>query len=192
MDLTQLILEWIASAFGAGYLFLVAKKNKWAWLAGGISSFLFIFVFYASNLPAQALLSLAYVLLSVYAFWSWNREVEITLVKWKIRKHLFSMQLIFFIGGGIAWVKLPMIQSFSEKETFLLDLFIALFSLFATILGVLKEKSNWIYWIFINLACILLYLNAALYATSILYAAYFILGIYGLREWNKPIQKSWK
>jgi nicotinamide mononucleotide transporter len=190
MDLTQLLLEWIASAFGAGYLYLVAKKNKWAWLSGGISSFLFIFVFSASKLPAQAILSFVYVLLSVYAFWSWNREVEITLVKWKIQKHLIAIQLIFIVGGGIAWVKLPMIQSYSGKETFLLDLFIALFSLFATILGVLKEKSNWIYWIFINLACILLYLNADLYATAILYGTYFTLGIYGLREWNKTIQKK--
>jgi nicotinamide mononucleotide transporter PnuC len=75
-----------------------------------------------------------------------------------------------------------------EKETYVMDVFIALFSLFATILGVLKEKSNWIYWLFINLACIMLYLNSALYATSILYAAYFLLGIYGLREWyKKPI-----
>jgi nicotinamide mononucleotide transporter len=185
MDFSILLLEWVAAVFGAAYLYLVAKKNKWAWLFGGMSSFLFIFVFYQSKLPAQAILSLAYVILSIYAYWSWNREGEIALVSWKISNHLFAIQIILLIGGTIAWIKLPEMKTFGEKETFLLDLFIALFSLFATILGVLKEKSNWIYWIFINLACILLYANAALYATVLLYSAYFVLGIYGLREWNK-------
>jgi nicotinamide mononucleotide transporter len=188
MTTIDLVLEWTAATTGAGYLFLVAKKNKWAWLSGGISSFIYIFVFYRSNLPAQSFLSVAYVLLSAFAFWSWNREGKVTLISWKLRNHLFSIQLILLIGGFIAWYKLGSFHYFIEKETYVMDVFIALFSLFATILGVLKEKSNWIYWLFINLACIMLYLNSALYATSILYAAYFLLGIYGLREWyKKPI-----
>jgi nicotinamide riboside transporter PnuC len=47
MTTIDLLLEWTAAATGAGYLFLVAKKNKWAWLSGGISSFIYIFVFYS-------------------------------------------------------------------------------------------------------------------------------------------------
>lgn len=168
--------------------FLVAKKNKWAWLSGGISSFIYVFVFYRSNLPAQSFLSVAYILLSVFAFWSWNREDEITLISWKLNRHLIAIPSILFVGIGISWLALGSFHEFTHKETVVWDVFIALFSLFATILGVLKEKSNWIYWLFINLACIVLYLNAALYATSILYSAYFLLGIYGLREWyKKPI-----
>jgi nicotinamide mononucleotide transporter len=185
MESMDLLLEWIAAATGAGYLFLVAKKNKWAWLSGGISSFLYIFVFYQSELFAQAILSLAYVLLSVFAFWSWNREGEITLISWKLRSHLFAIQFLLLSGGLICWSSLGSFQQFMEKETFVWDVFIAIFSLFATILGVLKEKSNWVYWLFINLACIALYLQAHLYATTILYTTYFLLGIYGLREWNK-------
>lgn len=188
MATIDLLLEWTAAISGAGYLFLVAKKNKWAWLSGGISSFLYVFVFYRSNLPAQSLLSLAYILLSVFAFWSWNREEEITLISWKLKRHLIAIPSILLFGIGISWLALGSLHEFTNKETVVWDVFIALFSLFATILGVLKEKSNWIYWLFINLACIVLYLNAALYATSILYAAYFLLGIYGLREWyKKPI-----
>ena len=188
MATIDLLLEWTAATTGAGYLFLVAKKNKWAWLSGGISSFIYILVFYRSNLPAQSFLSVAYVLLSAFAFWSWNQEDEITLISWKLKKHFFAIPSILLIGIGISWLTLGSFQEFANKQTVVWDVFIALFSLFATILGVLKEKSNWIYWLFINLACIVLYLNAALYATSILYAAYFLLGIYGLREWyKKPI-----
>ena len=185
MENGVLILEWTAAACGAGYLLLVAKKNKWAWLSGGISSFMYIFVFYLSDLFAQSFLSLAYVLLSVFAFWSWNREGEITLISWKLKSHLFAIQFLLLTGGLICWSNVGSFQEFIEKETFVWDVFIAIFSLFATILGVLKEKSNWIYWLFINLACIALYLQAHLYATTILYTAYFLLGIYGLHEWNK-------
>jgi nicotinamide mononucleotide transporter len=185
MENSFLILEWTAAASGAGYLFLVAKKNKWAWLSGGISSFIYIFVFYLTDLFAQSILSIAYVLLSVFAFWSWNREGEITLISWKLRSHLFAIRFLLLIGGSICWFHVGSFHDFMDKETFVWDVFIALFSLFATILGVLKEKSNWIYWLFINLACIALYLQAHLYATTILYTTYFLLGIYGLREWNK-------
>ena len=185
MEKINLLLEWTAAATGAIYLFLVAKKNKWAWLSGGISSFIYIFVFFQSNLPAQSFLSITYVLLSVFAFWSWNREGEITLISWNRRNHIFAILMILLSGGLIAWLNLKSNNDFLEKETFVLDVFIALFSLFATILGVLKEKSNWIYWLFINLACIILYFNTHLYATTILYVSYFLLGMYGLREWNK-------
>jgi nicotinamide mononucleotide transporter len=185
MENTELLLEWTAAAAGAVYLFLVAKKNKWAWLSGGISSFLYIFVFYQSNLYAQAILSFAYVLLSIFAFWSWNREGDISLISWKPRTHFFFIQFILLLTCFIFWLNRGTFHDFAEKETVVFDVIIALFSLFATILGVLKEKSNWIYWLFINLACITLYLNSQLYATTVLYVAYFLLGIYGLREWNK-------
>ncbi len=182
---TQFLLEWTASLLGLIYLFLIAKKNKWAWFFGGISSFMYVFVFFKSNLQAQALLSIAYVFMSIYAFWSWNREDKIALITWRRGHHLLAIQFIVFIGGMVIWAKHSEFTTYHNKETFALDLFIALFSVFATALGILKEKSNWIYWIFINLACVTLYLNANLYATSVLYTAYFILGIYGLREWNK-------
>jgi len=180
-----LILEWSAAVLGAVYLVLIAKKNKWAWVIGGISSFLYIFVFIQSTLPAQAILSVAYVFLSMYAFWSWNRESEIHLVSWQVKRHLIAILSLCLLGGIITWTRLDDLKSFAEKESFVLDVFLAIFSLFATVLGVLKEKSNWIYWLFINFAYLLLYVNAQLYATVLLYAAYFLLGIYGLREWNK-------
>lgn len=185
MATIDLLLEWTAATTGAGYLFLVAKKNKWAWLSGGISSFIYVFVFYRSNLPAQSILSVAYVLLSVFAFWSWNKEDEITLVSWKLSRHLMMIPTILLIGIGISWFTLCTFREMTQNETVIWDVFIALFSLFATILSTLKEKSNWIYWLVINLACIVLYWNAELYATTILYAAYFLLGVYGLREWYK-------
>ena len=185
-----LILEWIAAFLGAVYLVLIAKKNKWAWVIGGISSFLYIFVFIQSNLPAQSLLSIAYVFLSVYAFWSWNREGEIHLVAWKVKWHFITIISICLLGGIITWMRMSQLNSFAEKESFVLDVFLAIFSLFATVLGVLKEKSNWIYWMFINFVYLILYLNAQLYATVLLFAAYFILGIYGLREWNKKEKNS--
>ena len=134
MENGVLILEWTAAACGAGYLLLVAKKNKWAWLSGGISSFIYIFVFYLSDLFAQSILSLGYVLLSVFAFWSWNREGEITLISWKLRSHLFAIQFLLLIGGLICWSNVGSFQEYTEKETFVWDVFIALFSLFATIL----------------------------------------------------------
>jgi nicotinamide mononucleotide transporter len=184
----QFVLEWTASLLGLVYLFLIAKKNKWAWSFGGISSFIYVFVFFKSNLQAQAFLAIAYVFMSIYAFWSWNREDKITLISWRLGHHLLAIQLIFLFGGAVIWMKQSDFSTFHEKETFVLDLFIALFSVFATALGILKEKSNWMYWIFINLACVVLYLQANLYATTILYASYFILGIYGLREWNKKTE----
>ena len=104
MATIDLLLEWTAATTGAGYLFLVAKKNKWAWLSGGISSFIYVFVFYRSNLPAQSILSVAYVLLSVFAFWSWNKEDEITLVSWKLSRHLMMIPTILLMGIGISWL----------------------------------------------------------------------------------------
>lgn len=181
------LLEWTAALLGALYLWLIAKKSKWAWLAGGMSSFLYVFVFYQSNVYAQSYLSIAYVCMSVYAFWSWSREGEVKLVKWKRSQHLQAILLIFIVGGIIIYIQKDKLLHFEEKETFVLDLYIALFSFYATILGILKEKTNWIYWLFINFTCICLFLQQGLLPTSLLYLSYFLLGIYGLIQWNKKL-----
>lgn len=177
--------EWTAALLGALYLWLIAKKSKWAWLAGGLSSFLYIFVFYHSKVYAQSYLSIAYVGMSVYAFWSWSREGEVKLVRWKLSQHLQAILLIFLVGAVIVYTQKENLPHFEEKKTFLLDLYIALFSFYATILGILKEKTNWIYWLFINFACICLFVQQGLFPTALLYLSYFLLGIYGLIQWNK-------
>ncbi len=182
---THVFLEWTAALLGALYLWLIAKKNRWAWFAGGVSSLIYIFVFYQSQVYAQAYLSIAYVFMSIYAFWSWSREGEVKLIKWTTSQHLQAMMSILLIGGLILYLQKDQFQSFAQKETFILDLYIALFSFFATTLGILKEKTNWLYWLFINFACICLFIQQGLYPTALLYLSYFLLGIYGLIQWNK-------
>ena len=48
-----------------------------------------------------------------------------------------------------------------------------------------KFIENWIFWIVIDGASILLYVNRNLYLTSVLYLLYTLLAAYGYTQWRK-------
>ena len=63
--------EWIAVVMGVVYVLLIMRRNRWGWVAGGISSLILAVLAARAHLPMQAVLQFSYVLAAVYGWWHW-------------------------------------------------------------------------------------------------------------------------
>jgi len=64
------------------------------------------------------------------------------------------------------------------------------FSVMNTFLMARKVIENWLYWIVINSGAIILYWQAELYITIVLFIIYLALAIVGYKEWQKKYLDS--
>ena len=71
-----------------------------------------------------------------------------------------------------------------------LDAGVTVFSVLNTWLMAQKVLQNWLYWIIIDSAAIVLYYQTGFYATIAMFVVYLILAIIGLIRWNHHFQQQ--
>jgi nicotinamide mononucleotide transporter len=71
-----------------------------------------------------------------------------------------------------------------------LDILITVFCFIATFKETHKIVTAWIYWIILNAASFVLYLQSGLFIYALLMLIYTILSIKGYLAWNKELKKN--
>jgi nicotinamide mononucleotide transporter len=172
--------EWGAVAAGLIYIVLIIRRNRWGWLAGGISSMLFVVICARSKLPMQALLQASYVAGAIYGWCSWAPESKPRQISlWTLRGHLLVLTLCILVSLGLR-------QLLVDESAFpFMDSLVACIGLFATWLVARVYLENWVYWIIIDAISIYLYLAQGLMVTAGLFAIYLVMAATGLRSWGK-------
>jgi nicotinamide mononucleotide transporter len=173
-------VEWAAVAAGLIYIVLIIRRNRWGWLAGGISSLLFVVVCARSKLPMQALLQASYVAGAIYGWCSWAPDSKPRQVSlWTLRGHLLVLALCILVSLGLR-------QLLVDESAFpFMDSLVACIGLFATWLVARVYLENWVYWIIIDAISVYLYLAQDLMVTAGLFAIYMVMAATGLRSWAK-------
>ena len=176
--------HWIEGAgvlFGIAYLLLAIREQRLCWVAGGISSLLFLYLFTVSALPAQALLQGYYIAVSAHGWWHWGRDdgslEGLAIQRWTAPQHLLAVASLAALSALTLYFR-EEINSIA-----VLDVSIAWSSVLATWMVARKVLENWIYWILIDAAAAGLYLASALPATAGLYVVFTLLAIQGWRQW---------
>ena len=67
-------IEYTAVVFGVIYVLLASRGNIWCWLAGIISSALYIYINLTHQLFQDAILQTYYVVVGFYGWWLWNKK----------------------------------------------------------------------------------------------------------------------
>ena len=192
-------IEYLAVAAGIGYALLAVRRNRWAWVFGGVSSALLAWLAARAALPLQSALQALYVVMAVYGFVQWSdrrdpvEKVEAVeesqsvaggtlpraIVRWPLRVHIVA-------GAGIAVASLVLSPALAESTGASwprLDAAVTLASLLATWMTTRSVLENWLYWFAVNAASIFLYGTQGLYFVAGLYVVYFIIAIFGWRQW---------
>lgn len=187
----QLALE-IAGAFtGLVYLYFSVKQNIWLWMWGILTSGIYALVFYHSKFYAGMVLQVYYLAVSVYGWYYWNKgkstgkdsglPVSVaTFREWLI--FLFVSLLLSLISGFL-------LDRFTDSPLPYWDAFTASGSMVATWMLARKYLENWIFWIAIDAVSVGLYLYKELFATSGLFAVYFLMAISGYFSWRRKLVK---
>ena len=173
-------LELTAVSFGLLYLVFIVLKKPIAWFFGILSSLLYLYIFYKTNLFFQSILQLFYLVLGCYGWWTWKKQQQIIPRSWKMSQHLLVISL------GIAITLLLGSKFYIDgQEMAYLDAFIAVFCVIATYLTTKIIIENWYYWILLNLLSMILFHYNQLYLTELLFFDNLLLSIFGLIHWKK-------
>jgi nicotinamide mononucleotide transporter len=177
--------EAVAVALGLAYSVLAVRRSRWCWVAGGVSSAIFVYLYLHARLPMQAALQLYYVVISVYAWWHWSREEEsrgtLSVSTWPARSHLAACLGVCVVSVLTArWLATQ-----TQAAWPFLDSLTTWSSLYATWLTARVKLENWLYWIVID--SVLAFLSGAqgLYFAALLSVVYLGVSAVGFLRWLK-------
>lgn len=159
------------------------KEKIAGWAFGIIASILSMIAFYHARLYAQSIISIYYALIGVYGwiYWKKSKQRNEHIRKWNL-KFQFQLILLFsFITIPVAYL----LSIFTDASQPLLDSFLTVFGILATIQEARKILSSWIYWFIINLLSCYLYATQGLTFYAILMVIYAIICIPGYLNWLK-------
>ena len=182
--------EVLASLLGIAYVILAARESQWCWPFAFVSTLIYTVLFWEGQLPMQAIMNFYYMAMAIYGYLLWRRhgtqEDELPITSWSL-----SQQSIFIGVGSLLTLGLGqyLIQIDYANNPFL-DAGVMVFSIMNTFLMVKKVLQNWLYWIVIDAAAIVLYAQNGYYATIVMYCIYLILAVIGLITWQKLYRQS--
>lgn len=177
--------EVSASLLGIGYVILAARESQWCWPLAFISTLIYTLLFWEGQLPMQALLNFYYMGMAIYGYLLWrkhgNNEDYLPITSWS-----WSKQALFLIIGiTLTIATAQYLESINVSQNPYLDAGVTVFSVMNTLLMAKKVIQNWLYWVVIDAAAIVLYAQNGYYATIVMYGVYLILAVVGFISWQK-------
>lgn len=202
-----IIWEFIAVIFGLLSVLLARKGNIWVYPTGIISTVIFVYLLWISELWGDMLINFYYTAMSLYGWVLWYRSsadhlhVNIS----KTTKHdlqrcaILSVCSAFLVG--IVYYLKPYIQSQLAWENFSLTrpdfsltqyIDIATTAIFLVGMWLMAKRKieNWIFWIVGDLISVPLYYYKGLKISALQYAIFTIIAILGYIEWKRKLQQQ--
>lgn len=179
--------EGVAVVLGLAYVVLVARHSRWGWVAGGLSSALFAWLFIAARLPMQSLLQVYYVAMAVYGWRHWSRggpEQPVIRLPWRV--HAAGIGVSLVLGFAVA----GLLARETQAAAPLLDSVTTMVSLFATWLVARKVLENWLYWLVVDCLQAVLFASQGLWFTALLFVLYLGTSIGGYVSWRRTYRSQ--
>lgn len=182
-------IQWLAFLTGLVYIYFATKNDSRCWPWGIVSSGLWAYSsFYELKLYSDSWLQVLYVVMGFVGWYRWThfKSYDVLAIS-----RLKINQWIIYIGIGIT---IALFIGFQMKKTGavfpVVDAYLSVFSVIATILLINKKIENWWWWIIIDLVNIPLFIMRKGYLFALLFLIYAILAIKGLRDWKTKIAFS--
>lgn len=188
-------LEIIAVIFGILSVWYARKERILVFPFGIISVAIFIYIFFAGKLYANAGINVVYLLTNVYGWYNWARpqkdNEQLQITKNSAKQNItigFLAVLIYF--GVIFLLRWYNRNDASYLQSYFpwFDTLNTSFFLCATILMTVKKVENWLFWILGNVISIPFFLTQGLYFTSFQYGVFLVLSVLGYLEWKKKAE----
>ena len=178
------LMEAIAAIASAWSVWLLAKNNPLGWWIGLIGVIAYAAVFYQVKLYGEVAIQFFYLITSLQAIYIWLRGGENSTEKpvyrmnqrWLILTAVLVTVGVF--GLPTVLVSLGGAAPFWDAPTTILSAIAQLY---------LMERylESWYLWIVADTIYVPLYASRGLYLTSILYAIFWLMAIYGLQNFQR-------
>ena len=181
------MIEWAAMALGLVNIALLIFRNVWNF-AFGIASVIFAgFVLWERKLYGESTLQLFFVVAQIWGWWLWLKiggedagadgRVPVRWLDWTSRG---------VWAVGIAAVSLNLgwaLHRFTDAAVPYADAGITGASIAAQFLLAFRRIENWLIWIVVDVASVILFIDRELYALAGLYGGMLVMCLFGLKEW---------
>jgi len=180
-------LEFLAAITALlGVLFTALGKTI-GWSFGIIGALFYVFIFFDSQLYAEAVLQAFYVIMGFYGWLQWRNtavfQQKLQAISQPVHVMFFS---VLIIGVGTFAVGL-LLDSYSDTNVPFLDAALGISGLVVTWQMAKKQLESWIWWIFVDLCSSGLFYYKELIATSILYLFFAGFAAFGFVNWKKEM-----
>ncbi len=175
-------LEFCAVVTGLVYIVLIVRRQRLGWIAGAISSMIYVWLSARARLPMQSALQGYYVAMAVYGWISWTRnqqQQQGRIFHWGLRRNLLAMVAILIAAAASA----RLLARETQAAWPLLDSLSTAISLLATWMVARSVLENWLYWIVADLIMVFLFTLQGHPFTAALFVVYLIMATFGFRQW---------
>lgn len=181
-------MEWAAAALGLANIILVARRSLWNYPFALAMVTLYFFVFFEAKLYSDALLQIFFVIINLYGWWHWLQARKGDDGGILVEQLGHGARLLWIIGTTIAifgWGSL--MGRFTDAAAPFADATVAGMSVAAQILQSQRKVESWMLWIAVDAIATGLFWSRGLIATSVLYAIFFIIALWGLTSWRRTM-----
>jgi nicotinamide mononucleotide transporter len=181
-------LEVIAVVAAVAYLLLAIRQNIWCWLCAGISTAIYVYLFYHAKLYMESALNLFYFGMAVYGWAVWylgrSGDEELPVSVWKPQTHARAVVAIV----AVSMLSGYLLATYSDAAYPYVDSMTTFGAIWATFLVARKVLENWWYWLVIDAASVAIYWSRDLELTALLFVVYVVMIPFGMIAWRR----SWK
>ncbi|MCX6306471.1 MAG: nicotinamide riboside transporter PnuC [Bacteroidetes bacterium] len=198
MDLTALLqigpfqtswIELIAVAFGLVCVWMMKKESILAFPLGIVNVGIYVYIFFAARLYANAAINGFFFIMSVYGWYNWTRKdrndgtLRITRCS---RRELLLNAIAVFIFFVI--IRLVLVH-YTTSTIPSWDAITTAVYIVAQWLLSRKKIENWILWISADTVMIGLCAWEGLFFSSFQYLVFTLIAIFGFREWSTKLAR---
>jgi nicotinamide mononucleotide transporter len=176
--------EILGFAAGAACVWLTVRNRISNFPVGIANSALFLVLFLAVRLYADAGLQIVYITLGFTGWWQWlyggaaRRRRRIERASW------YSLVLCLMFVVVATWGLTELLRAVSDGAPFW-DAVTTSLSLAAQYLLNVKRTETWFFWIAADIIYIPLYATKRLELTAIVYVFFLLMCLRGLVEWQR-------
>lgn len=194
-SLLEELLAWslpeiVAVLFAVLYLLLAIRENILCWVCAGISTAIYVSLFFSAKLYMESLLNVFYFGMAVYGWhvWSSGRDEkhEMPVTVWPLKRHLAALAviavLVLLVGAWLSRNTDAAYPFIDSATTFA--------AIWATFLVARKVLENWWYWLAIDAVSVFIYWSRDLELTSLLFVLYVAMIPFGLVSWTRSYRDT--
>ena len=187
-------VEWAGFVLSLAMVYCNIRQIHWGWLLAIVSSALYGFVFWKSQLFGQAALQLMFIAMAAWGWRQWlqgRSQVQApTDMQTNELLPVSSLQRHEWLRVGmatlLAWVLCTVIlHQLSDSKVLVLDALITALALLGQYLLGRKKIETWWIWLAVNILTIALMVTQDLWLTAFLYFVFAVLSVVGLNTWRK-------
>ena len=169
-------------------MILGIKGRRSNYIFAIINTFASIYIAWSDQFYGNMAINAYYIPICLFGFYSWgkHRDKKKDVIARKLSIKQILLATTIFIATSI--ILNILLQYFGGHAT-LLDSTSTILIIFASILGVLRYREQWILWIVVDALTLIMWLDTGSPATIAMRAFYVLGSIYGYFNWRKFIRK---